>query len=88
MKLMVVEFLKINKPHNTENIIGYVVSRTLLWVKLFFCVNDKQVYYRRNIKLLVDMEQNGYSFPGGEVVGLNSVQCFVTITHSVIYLSE
>jgi hypothetical protein len=37
---MVVEFLKINKPHNIYNIIGDVVSMTLQRVKLFFCVND------------------------------------------------
>jgi hypothetical protein len=44
VKLMVVKFLKINTPHNIQNITKYVVSMTLHWVKLFFCVNDWQAY--------------------------------------------
>ena len=73
MKLMVVEFLKINKPHNIQNITVYVVSMTLLWVKLLFGVNEGQTSYSNNLKELEDMEQNGYNFPGGGGVGLNSV---------------
>jgi hypothetical protein len=30
MKLIVVEFLKVNKPHNIQNIKGYVIRMTLL----------------------------------------------------------
>lgn len=44
VKLIVVEV------HNIQNITGYVVSMTLLWIKLFFCVNDWQVYYKKNLK--------------------------------------
>jgi hypothetical protein len=29
MKLIVVEFLKINKPHNIQNITGYAASMTV-----------------------------------------------------------
>jgi hypothetical protein len=47
---MVVEFLEINKPDNIQNTTGYVISTTLLWVKLFFCVNDWQAYYSNIIK--------------------------------------
>jgi hypothetical protein len=30
MKLIAVEFLNINKPHNIQNITGYVINMTLL----------------------------------------------------------
>ena len=50
MKLIVVGFLKVNKPPNTQNITEYVVSMTLLWVKIFFCVSDWQAYYSNSMK--------------------------------------
>ena len=51
MKLIAVEFLNINKPHNIQNITGYVINMTLLWVKLLFlCVNDWQAYFSNSIK--------------------------------------
>ena len=35
---------------------------TLLWVKLFLCVNDWEAYYSNIMKQLVGTEQNGYSY--------------------------
>jgi hypothetical protein len=64
-----VGFPKISKPQNIQNITGYVVSMTLLWVKLFFCVSDWQACYSNNMKYLAGMEQNGYRYvaAGGDV---------------------
>jgi hypothetical protein len=46
VRLTAVEFPKINKPHNTENIIGHVVRHDpALWeVKIYVCIIDRQVY--------------------------------------------
>jgi hypothetical protein len=52
VELIVVEFLKITKPQNIQNIAGYVVSVTLLRVNLFFCVNNWQAYYNISTKYL------------------------------------
>jgi hypothetical protein len=57
-----VEFLKINKPQNIQNIQGNVISMTLLCVKLLFSDNDWQAYYSKSMKQLAGMEQNGYSY--------------------------
>ena len=37
VRLIVLEFYKINKHHNLQNVIGYVVSITLLRVKVHYC---------------------------------------------------
>jgi hypothetical protein len=50
MKLIVVEFLKVNKLHNIQNLTGYVVSMTLFCVRLFFCISDWQAHYSNNMK--------------------------------------
>ena len=64
MKPIVVKFPKINKPHNLQNITGYMVSMTLLWVKLFFCVSDRQACFTAAMWNSWQ-EQNGCSSAGG-----------------------
>lgn len=59
--------------------IGYAVSLTLLWIKLFFYVsitatiwNTWQADYNSSMDWLADLEQNGYSYVGE--AGFNSPQ--------------
>lgn len=59
MKLIVGELVKINKPHNTQNMTGYVTSTTQFnvrffcsFVSLFFGIHDVEAYYSNNMKEL------------------------------------
>lgn len=57
------EFLKINKPQNLQNVTGYVISMICSEL-LFLCVSDRQAYYS-NSEIAAGTEQKIDSYDGG-----------------------